>query len=502
MRKAQQALRKEVKKLSKERCRGSFEDEAFAQLHEQYGKDLESKRDRLAALEQRVVNERMLMGTLGRLLDAKEEGLLQQATALSDPPFVAKVSIFCHLCDTLVRSLVGGLGRLGKNWGKAARAADEAGMRLHMYVRNVLYGDVPVLADDKEGRRRSCVSVAHSQLMQDLAAATQMDLELLRMQRGQELNLLVALASQLLQQRFECERCVDIVCAALEAFCKNCAANRAEDKREAQPNGARSYKDYLLAEQDKLLEALSAKVDSFRARLDALQGLVEAMRGSMCDFLEAVAEGTPFRLRIVARPPSDEEGSREDRRSVKGPLRHDGSGAITSMGGAGGAGPAGETCDADVRFWLQLNGLSRYAGQLGAVKWPALKTMTSEELRGFGVGSSDATRLRVVQLCLKIDYSDWYNVLCSGHLRKKGEGAKAGWRRRFFVLLSNRELLYFKSDTALKPQGSLFLSHVTEVACGEGRLVLLVTKGRTYEIEAESDADFAQWVGFFKIYQT
>jgi hypothetical protein len=69
------------------------------------------------------------------------------------------------------------------------------------------------------------------------------------------------------------------------------------------------------------------------------------------------------------------------------------------------------------------------------------------------------------------------------------------------VLLSNKELLYFKSDSIAKPQGSFFLSHVIEVI-ETGRQVSLVTKGRTYELEAESQPDAERWIGFFRLFRT
>lgn len=91
--------------------------------------------------------------------------------------------------------------------------------------------------------------------------------------------------------------------------------------------------------------------------------------------------------------------------------------------------------------------------------------------------------------------------MCFGYLRKRGEGNKA-WRRRYFVLLSNKELLYFKSDTVAKPQGSFFLSHVTEIV-EKGKQISLATKGgRTYELEAETQEDFERWTGFFRLFRT
>jgi hypothetical protein len=497
MRKAQNQLKKEVRKISKERTRASFEDEAFASLHETYRVEYESKRDKMAALEQRVENERVLMSTLGQLLDVKDGLLLSRAAALSDTPFVAKVSIFCNLCDVHVRSLVGALGRLGNNFGKAQRVADEAAGRLQMYVRNVLYGDMSSLAEDRDARRRSCVSVAHSQLGQDVAAATGVDVDLLRLQRGQELTLLLVLASQLLQQRFQCEQCIERVCGVLAAQCKNFAASQAEEKREAQPNSARSYKGYLGVEREKLLESLAVEVEALRSRLTMLQALVEAMRANTRDFVEAVACSRPFRLRVT--DVTDPGAAPDDSIAAATSMPATREACDSAIGG--GSATAVSSCDPDVRFWLQLNGLLRYEVQLAGLRWPAVRGLTTEELRVLGIGGNDASRLRVVQQALKIDYSDWFSVLLSGYLRKKGEGSKAAWRRRFFVLLANKELLYFKSDAAVKPQGSFFLSQVSEVVSGEGRCVALVTKARTYVLEAETDADLAQWLGFFRLYR-
>lgn len=151
-------------------------------------------------------------------------------------------------------------------------------MRLRTYVRNVLYGDLALFSDhDVDGRRRSCLSVAHSQLEQDVAAATDISLEILKQSRSSELNLLMVLASQLLQQRFECERCVERVSSTLDAVCKNFRSCLVEDKREV-PGSGRSYKDYLMVEKEKLLNDLAQEVDAFRVRLEILQGLIDAVR--------------------------------------------------------------------------------------------------------------------------------------------------------------------------------------------------------------------------------
>jgi hypothetical protein len=69
------------------------------------------------------------------------------------------------------------------------------------------------------------------------------------------------------------------------------------------------------------------------------------------------------------------------------------------------------------------------------------------------------------------------------------------------VLLSNKELLYFKSDSAVKAQGSFFLSHVSDIV-EKGRQVALVTKGRTYELEAETQPEYERWIGFFRLFRT
>jgi hypothetical protein len=86
-------LKKEVRRLGKEKSRAVLDEESskFVVLHELCRKDLESKRDKVVALQQRVVNERELLLSLGSLLDAKESHLLQYV--LTDPPFVAKVCL-------------------------------------------------------------------------------------------------------------------------------------------------------------------------------------------------------------------------------------------------------------------------------------------------------------------------------------------------------------------------------------------------------------------------
>jgi hypothetical protein len=57
-------IKKEVRRVCKERSRTVWENE-FAAMHELFGKDLETKKEKMAILQQRVVNERELLAQLG-----------------------------------------------------------------------------------------------------------------------------------------------------------------------------------------------------------------------------------------------------------------------------------------------------------------------------------------------------------------------------------------------------------------------------------------------------
>jgi hypothetical protein len=196
----------------------------------------------------------------------------------------------------------------------------------------------------------------------------------------------------------------------LAAQCKNFAASQAEEKREAQPGSARSYKEYasvslslhltdsslryLSVEREKLLESLSAEVERLRRRLETLLSLVEAVRANTRDFVDAVSGSRPFRLRVDGAAAAVAAAASAAAEAEEGP-------APAADGNAGTV--AGATaCDPDVRFWLQLNGLLRYEGQLAGLRWPAVRSLTAEELRTLGVGGSEAARLRLVQLALKV----------------------------------------------------------------------------------------------------
>jgi hypothetical protein len=299
---------------------------------------------------------------------------------------------------------------LGNNFYKGERFADEAAVRLRTYVRNVLYGDISVLADnDMDGRRRSCLSVAHSQLEQDIAAATDISLEHLKQHRSSELNLLMVLASQLLQQRFECERCVERVTIALDGVGKNFGLIQIEEKREPAPlSSNRSYREYLLVEKGKLLNDLAVEVDALRARLELVQGLVSAVRLNSSVFVSAVLNGCPFQLRVVNGSAS--VAASTDDESLLSQESVESSVSLVSTTVQAAQPPVG--CDADVKFWLQSNGLLKYENAFAHLKWASLRLLTVEGLRQMGVGSNDGMRQRIVQLFLKIDCSDWFNGTC------------------------------------------------------------------------------------------
>ena len=51
-------------------------------------------------------------------------------------------------------------------------------------------------------------------------------------------------------------------------------------------------------------------------------------------------------------------------------------------------------------------------------------------------------------------------TLTTGWLDKKGD-VGGGWKTRYFVLLSSRELLYFESETSSKRKGTIDLKEVS-----------------------------------------
>ena len=53
-------IKREVRRVCNERSRALLEGD-FAEMHNLFGKDLESKREKMAVLQQRVVNERELL---------------------------------------------------------------------------------------------------------------------------------------------------------------------------------------------------------------------------------------------------------------------------------------------------------------------------------------------------------------------------------------------------------------------------------------------------------
>ena len=458
--------------------------------------DMEEKLGRMQALEQRVNDEREMMASLGNLLDPGDAGSLEALSTveyLTDPPFLAKTAIFARLCDNQVRGLVGSFGRLGRNHTKAERLAEQTASRLLMYVRNVLYGDVAALGDDERRRQREqWLAVARSQLGQDLAACTMHDLETLRAERGQEVNVLFLLAEQVMRQRYESERAVERLLGTLE---------------ELRSLAGSPPSSFVEAGMTRLLEQMAEEVQQLRRRLERTQGLVETVRSGVSAFVVAVHSGQPFQL---SRPPEEVVAEAQRRGTL-----FESEASCTAMmtaapvtavdGSDEGSGEAEghedaqqqpHDSDLDVRFWLQLRGLLRYEEGLRGVRWGQLRQLGSEQLRQRGVGGSEPARVKLVQQIMALDPSDWFGVLYAGWMKKRGEGAKAAWRRRYFVLLSNKELLYFKTDSAQKPQGSFFLHNVVRVETGQGRQVLLHTKGRVYELEPEPH-NHQPWLSYF-----
>lgn len=496
MRKGQPQLIKGVKKLSRERGAGLQRAVGFSALHAELGADIEGKQSRLAELQRRAADERERMASLGTLLDPGEAGqlaLLSSVEYLTDPPFLAKTAIFARLCLSQVRSLVGAVGRLGRNNARGERLADEASLRLQMYLRNVLYGDVASLSNDALNRRRSVVAVAHSQLWQDLSACTMMDIKLLRSQRPEEMDLLVAVCSQLLWHRFESETLLQVVCETLNLLSKNFAASSEMSSTGGAPTpavgGGSNMAHFLTVEHDRLLDQLANQIEQFRARLSRTEELVDTVRVATGSFVVAVHSGQPFRLTRPAEDVVAEALLRAPRAGWQEEAE-----AAAARNGV-------EIMDPNVRFWLQREGLlQKFQDGLRGVRWDHLRQLDASELRQRGVGGGEPQRMLLLQKLLAIDETDWSPVLFSGWMRKRGEGSKAAWRRRFFVLLANVELLYFKSDSAPKPNGSLFLSHVKLVERGPGRLVSLHTPGRKYELETEP-AEHAQWLCFFDTFR-
>jgi hypothetical protein len=405
---------------------------------------------------------------------------------------LAKTAIFARLCDGQVRGVVGKLGRnfhLGRekigHFSKGRQLSDEVAVRLRMYVRNILYSNLDVMSEDVAGRRQTCIQVAQSQLGEDIADATGIELEALKAQRGNEVHLLFLLTKQLLEQRFICEKGVEVVAETLSDLCRSFEASDSLQQDGSKPpaNAGKNYKDFLLVEKEKLLDVLAVEVNTFRADIRRIQEIIETVRLGTSEFIECVHKGRAFQLPTQSAvessdrisESSEEEFEFERKRSAK--------------------------INQDVRFWLQLNGFLRYEDCFAQTSWNALKTLTNSELAALGVGSNDASRLKLVQALFKIDLTDWSNVMFAGWMKKRGEGKAAAWRRRFFVLLSNKELLYFKSDAATKPQGSFFLSNVNSIQQKDGRFVSLETKGgRVYELDIDSETH-SRWMSFFKTFK-
>jgi hypothetical protein len=121
------------------------------------------------------------------------------------------------------------------------------------------------------------------------------------------------------------------------------------------------------------------------------------------EFVSAVHNGCPFHLRVVNSAAPSSSTTDDD---VSGSSEHDGNSGTAA---AAALAASSTSWDADVRFWLQSNGLLKHESCFAGVAWTALPLLTAEDLRSRGVGSNDAARARIVQMFLKIDSSDWFN---------------------------------------------------------------------------------------------
>ena len=89
--------------------------------------------------------------------------------------------------------------------------------------------------------------------------------------------------------------------------------------------------------------------------------------------------------------------------------------------------------------------------------------------------------------------------LCKGWLDKKGE-LGGGWKSRFFVLLSTRELLYFESENSQKRKGTVDLKEATAVTRIPNEFnnyeeaFEVVTKGRRWIMCPESHGQQTMWM--------
>ena len=89
--------------------------------------------------------------------------------------------------------------------------------------------------------------------------------------------------------------------------------------------------------------------------------------------------------------------------------------------------------------------------------------------------------------------------LCKGWLDKKGE-LGGGWKSRFFVLLSTRELLYFEGENSQKRKGTVDLKEATAVTRIPNEFnnyeeaFEVVTKGRRWIMCPESHGQQTMWM--------
>eukprot|EP00164_Ancoracysta_twista_P012231 GFYU01019148.1.p1 GENE.GFYU01019148.1~~GFYU01019148.1.p1 ORF type:complete len:123 (-),score=15.06 GFYU01019148.1:43-411(-) len=91
-------------------------------------------------------------------------------------------------------------------------------------------------------------------------------------------------------------------------------------------------------------------------------------------------------------------------------------------------------------------------------------------------------------------------ILKQGWLYKKGKVVK-NWKRRYFVLLSNRQMQYFEKDNTEVPKGTINLNvpnidvspSKDKEAQSRGLAFDIVTPARTYVICADDQQSYDEW---------
>lgn len=230
---------------------------------------------------------------------------------------------------------------------------------------------------------------------------------------------------------------------------------------QQQPQRHNFYNDNLASEVEKL----SRLIDEMRQSLDKLEGTINTVRWAKDAFVVAVRAHAPVHWAY-------------DR-----VLNPDVAAAL----------------DEDMQFWLQQSGyLARYQRCFidAGIHWSEAKNVTELKLRDAGVGAADAKRI-VKSLVREDLYEGWEHVICAGWLKKRGKHNKS-WRARYCVLLTNQEMLYYKSEYGERPQDSVLLRKVEMVSSdAEALQIQLHTLTRTYELEAPSKI---QWIGWLRLF--